>query len=304
MTKFIVSILALFTLVACADVQQTIIKKKEGIVAILSEKDGGGGVGTGFFIDENVIVTNNHVVEDTTKIEVAMETSSKTYPAEIVYKDKLSDVAVIRIKDWETFKKENKYILLTMTTKYDLLDEVYAVGHPWGLFWSISKGVVSRDLFQAPESKGSFLLQTDAHVYNGNSGGPLLNTDGQVIGINSMMIAREGGSYGLAIPTAIVKKVLADFKKYDEVRWPVIGITLEGNKVKEISEDKPAALSGIKVGDVIVSIKTKNGLVVTPDSETLIYALSVTDYEDPVLVNIERNGASITLSVQPTYKIG
>ena len=304
MSKILVVFLALFTLAACGDVQHTIIQKKEGIVAILGEKGKEAGVGTGFFIDENFIVTNNHVVEDTTKLEVAMENSKKTYPAEVVYKDKMSDVAVVRIKDWETFKKENKYILLTMTTKYELLDEVYAVGHPWGLFWSISKGVVSRDLMQAPDTRGSFLLQTDAHVYNGNSGGPLLNTKGEVIGINSMMIAREGGSYGLAIPTSIVKKVLSDLEKYKEVRWPLIGVTLEGNTIKEISEDKPAAKAGLKVGDVIVSVKTKKGLVITTDSETLIYALSVNDYEDQVLVNIDRNGELITVSVQPTYKIG
>ncbi len=301
MTKFIVSILALFTLVACADVQTTIVGKKQGVVAVLSEKGTDGGLGTGFFVDENYIITNHHVIEDASKIEVAMETSTKTYAAELLYSDKTADIAAIRLKDWETFKKENKFIILKMTTRYDLLDEVYAIGHPWGLFWSISKGVVSRDLMQKPETP-NFFLQTDADIYNGNSGGPLLNIKGEVIGVNSNMISKEGGSYGLSIPVTIVKKVLSDLEKYKEVRWPVIGISLEGNKIKEVSSDKPAAIAGLQVGDVIVSVKTKHGLSLTPDSESLIYALSITDYEERVLVNVERNGELITISVQPTFK--
>jgi len=299
----LVTFLALFTVVACADVQTTIVEKKKGIVAVVTNKDGGGGLGTGFFIGENFILTNHHVIENATKIEIALEHSNKTYEAELIYSDKASDIAAIKVKDWETFEKENEYITLTMTTRYKLLDEVYAIGHPWGLYWSISKGVVSRDLLKKP-NEVNFFMQTDAHVFNGNSGGPLLNTQGQVIGVNSNMIVNEGGSYGLAIPVTIVEKVLSDLEKYKEVRWPVIGVTLETNSIKEVAKDSPAEKAKLQVGDVIVSIKTKHGMTFTDDSEILIYALSITDYEDRVLVNIERNGELITLSVQPSYKTG
>jgi S1-C subfamily serine protease len=306
MTQFktiLVTFLALFTLVACSNVQTTIVEKKKGIVAVVTNKDGSSGLGTGFFIDENFILTNHHVIENVTKIEIALENSNKTYEAELIYSDKASDIAAIRVKDLETFKKENEYITLSMTTHYRLLDEVYAIGHPWSLYWTISKGVVSRDLFKKPNEL-NFFLQTDANIFNGNSGGPLLNTNGQVIGINSNMIVNEGGSYGLAIPITIVEKVLADFQKYKEVRWPIIGVTLDINSIKQIAKDSPAEKAGLQVGDVIVSVKTKHGMTITEDGETLMYALSITDYEDIVLVNIERNGDLITLSVQPTYKNG
>jgi S1-C subfamily serine protease len=299
----LVTFLALFTVVACTNVQSTIVEKKQGIVAVVTNKDGGGGLGTGFFIDENFILTNHHVIENATKIEIALENSNKTYEAELIYSDKASDIAAIKVKDLETFKKENKYITLHMTTHYKLLDEVYAIGHPWGLYWSISKGVVSRDLLKKP-NEVNFFMQTDAHVFNGNSGGPLLNTNGNVIGINSNMIVNEGGSYGLAIPITIVEKVLADLEKYKEVRWPVIGVTLDINSIKEIAKDSPAEKASLQVGDVIVSIKTKHGTTFTDDSETLVYALSITNYEERVLVNVERNGELITLSVQPSYKTG
>jgi len=299
----LVTFLALFTVVACTDAQTTITEKKKGIVAVVTEKNGGSGLGTGFFVDENYILTNHHVIENSTKIEIAMEQGNKTYEVEVIYSDKASDIAALKIKDWESFKKENQYIILQTTTRYKILDEVYAIGHPWGLYWTISKGIVSRDLLKKP-NEVNFFLQTDADIYNGNSGGPLLNEKGLVIGINSNMIVNEGGSYGLSIPIEIVNKVIADLENYKEVRWPIIGLTLEHNTVKEVSADSPAYKSGIKTGDVIVSIKTKHGMTITKNSESLIYALSITDYKDKALLNVERNGELMTLSVQPSYKNG
>lgn len=306
--KVLVLSLGALILTACASVQSTISHSKDGVVAILVETQpdssgkSGGGLGTGFFINENFILTNNHVVENASKIEIGIESSEDTYPAEVIYADKASDVAAIRIKDWEKFKKENKYITLPLTTRYDLLEDVYAIGHPWGLFWSVSKGIISRDILQKPNSN-NFFIQTDAHVYNGNSGGPLLDSDGHVIGINSNMIANEGGSYGLAIPIALVEKVMSDMEKYKEVRWAIIGVTLEkGNVIKEIDSSKPAAQSGLQVGDKIVSIKIKDGLFPVATSSALIYRLSTTDYEDEVTLNIIRDGENLTMKVKPTYK--
>lgn len=298
-----------FVLVACSDVQSTIKDSKNGVVAVLSEKkndkgEQGDGLGTGFFVAENYILTNHHVIEGATKIEIAVEDNEKTYPVEVIYSDKAADVAAIKIIDWENFKKENNYKILTMTKDYSLLEDVYAIGHPWGLFWTVSKGIISRDLLQKPNSQ-NFFIQTDADIYNGNSGGPLLDSKGRVIGINSNMIANEGGSYGLAIPTIIVEKVLADLEKYKEVRWAIIGVNLEtGNIIKELSPDKPAQKAGLKIGDKIISIKTKDGLFKTETRSDLIYRLSTGDYQNPVVINILRDEIPLSITVNPDYKIG
>jgi len=307
--KVIVLSLSALIITACATVQSTINHAKDGVVAVLVETNAdtagkqGGAVGTGFFIKENFILTNNHVIESATKIEIAVESNETTYTAEVIYADKASDVAAIKIKDWEKFKKENKYDILPLTTSYDLLEDVYAIGHPWGLFWSVSKGIISKDLLQKPGSN-NFFIQTDAHVYNGNSGGPLVDSSGHVIGINSNMIANEGGSYGLAIPTILVEKVMSDMEKYKEVRWAVIGVSLEnGNVIKEIDPTKPAAQSELKEGDKIVSIKIKDGLFPVSTISDLIFRLSTIDYEEPVTLNVIRDGISLSINVNPTYKI-
>lgn len=303
----IASLLVVFIVTACADTQSIIKDQKRGIVAVLAEKktdlnSQAGGLGTGFFVAENIILTNHHVIEGATKIEIATEGNEKTYAAELIHSDKASDVAAIKIVDIETFKKENNYKILMMTRDYELLDEVYAIGHPWGLFWSASKGIISRDLLQKPDSM-NFFIQTDADIYNGNSGGPLLDSKGRVIGINSNMIVNEGGSYGLSIPTIIVEKVLHDLEKYKEVRWAIIGVSLEvGNVIKEIDASKPAAQAGLQVGDKIISIKTKDGLFAVETRSDLIFRLSTIDYEDEVIVNIVRDEMNIPVKVKPAYK--
>lgn len=305
----VLSVITAVVLTACASVQSTINQSKNGVVAIATETAAdssgktGTALGTGFFVKDNFILTNNHVVENATKIEIGIENSEETYAAEIIYADKASDVAAIKIKDWEKFKKDNKYDILPMTTQYELLEDVYAIGHPWGLFWSVSKGIISKDLLQKPGSN-NFFIQTDAHVYNGNSGGPLLDSNGNVIGINSNMIANEGGSYGLAIPIILVEKVISDLEKYKEVRWAIIGVTLEkGNVIKDIDPQKPAGQAGLQPGDKIISLKNKNGIFATPTSTNLIFILSTMDYEDEVTLNVIRDNAHLEIKVKPTYKI-
>lgn len=305
----VLSVITAVVLTACASVQTTINHSKDGVVAILVETaadssgKAGSALGTGFFVKDNFILTNNHVVENATKIEIGIESSEETYTAEVIYTDKASDVAAIKIKDWDKFKKDNKYDILPMTTQYELLEEVYAIGHPWGLFWSVSKGIISKDLLQKPGSN-NFFIQTDAHVYNGNSGGPLLDSDGNVIGINSNMIANEGGSYGLSIPTILVEKVISDLEKYKEVRWAIIGVTLEkGNVIKEVDPNKPAAQAGFKPGDKIISLKTSEGLFPVATSTNLIFRLSTIDYDQEVILNIVRDSEHLSIKVKPTYKI-
>lgn len=296
--KALIAVAISFVIVGCSDVKEIILSKKDAVVLIVNNDK--NGIGTGFFIDENLIITNYHVVEGGKGLEIKTETGNKFYPVEIIKSDQFADIATLKIKDWEDFVKNNKYSILKFNKNYNQLDEVYVIGHPWGLSWSMSKGVISAKSRLSPAPK--FLLQTDAKVYQGNSGGPMLNTDGEVIAINSNMLSNEGGSYGLAIPYVIVEKVLKDLEKYDEVRWPVIGITLDSNIVKEVAESSPALKSGVKADDKIVAIKTKKGEFEVNSAEELITRMAVNDYEDTVILYIVRNGEDITIEVKPDYK--
>lgn len=301
------------TLTACTKNEDYLIaSKKTAVIAILSEnkdKPSEGGVGTGFLVNDNYIITNFHVVgTETNTLKIAMEGNDEMYDAELVAGDKDSDVAVIKLKDWDKFKKENPQMtyLKFADSMPNATDTAWAIGHPWGLFWSISKGIISVDARKSPTPLPMWWIQTDAHVFQGNSGGPLLNTDGDVIGMNSVMIAKEGGSYGFAIPFPLIKKVISDLEKYKEVRWPSLGIaiTTPGVTIKEMTEDSAAKSFGLKVGDQIISVKTAEiDEVPVTQAFDLISLLSTLDYETPVQLTIKRGEETIKLNIVPKFKL-
>jgi S1-C subfamily serine protease len=313
MKNFLAFVLVLVTLTACVKNEDNLIEsKKTAVVAILAEnkdKPSESGVGTGFFIKDNYIVTNYHVVGDGNyNLKVGMENNDELYEAEIVLGDKDSDVAVIKLKDWEKFKKENPQLTyLKFADKMpDATDTAWAIGHPWGLFYSISKGIISVEGRKSPNPIPTWWIQSDAHIFQGNSGGPLLNEDGDVLGINSVMIAREGGSYGFAIPFPLIKKVINDLEKYKEVRWANLGISVEtpGVTIKEVSNNSAANEAGLKPGDRIVSIKTEE-IHLTPINQMfdLISFLSVLDYQTKIQIFVERGNELITLNLTPKFKL-
>lgn len=301
------------TLTACAkNEDQLIASKKTAVVAILAEnKDNPNesGVGSGFFIADNYIVTNHHVVGDGNyNLKVGMENNDATYEAEIIFGDKDSDVAVIKLKDWEKFKKENPQLsYLKFATKMPTAtDTAWAIGHPWGLFYSISKGIISLEARKSPNPIPTWWIQSDADIFQGNSGGPLLNEDGEVLGINSVMIAREGGSYGFAIPFPLVKKIISDLEKYKEVRWANLGISAEtpGVTIKELVDNGAAKDAGFKVGDKLLSIRTEETHTVTINQMfDLISFLSILDYQTKVQIVVKRGEEEITLGVTPKFKL-
>lgn len=312
MKHFFTFFLLLVTLTACNENDYTIASKKAAVV-IIFEKDktdpNAGGVGTGFFVKENYIITNFHVAgEKNYNLEIAMENGNKTYEAELVYGDKDTDVAVIKLKNWEEFKKDNPQLTyLNLSTKNpQATDTVWAIGHPWGLFYSISKGIVSIEGRKSPSPFPMWWIQTDAKVYNGNSGGPLLNEDGDVIGMNSIMVAKEGGSYGFAIPSPMITKVINDLEKYKEVRWLTLGISIEGPgvKIKELSSDSSAKTAGIEVGDQIISVRAKDSSIVNVNSAfDLISYLSTLDYANELELIVKRNDKLVELVVAPKFKL-
>lgn len=309
MKTIIASIIMTLLLVACGDadgVNHAVLDQKDGIVLIAAEKnvngEKAGGIGTGFFIGENTILTNNHVVSDSTTVKVALEHSSDMYDAEVVKSDPVADIAIIEIKDFDKFKKENHYRVLKLADPYDLQvsEEVYAVGHPWGLAWSVSKGILSaidRKMTEAPK----VLLQVDAHVYQGNSGGPLLNSHGDVIGINSLMLAQTGGSYGFALPVSMIERVMRDWVEYGEVRWSFLGIKINEDKIKEVVPGSAADRAGIKAEDSIVEFTTSEGTY-DPKTKNLSVAMAHHDSGKPVSIKIKRGEELLDITVEPDWK--
>ncbi len=234
------------------------------------------GSGSGVIISaDGYIVTNNHVVADADELTVTLN-DNKEYSARIIGTDKTTDLALIKI-DGKNFPA------ITIANSEDIKvgEWVLAVGNPFNLTNTVTAGIVSakgRSLYQ--NGVESF-IQTDAAINPGNSGGALVNTRGELIGINAMLYSQTGSfsGYGFAIPTSIMNKVVDDLKKYGTVQRALIGIqgqdvknyvdaqkdkgndidlgTMEGIYVAKITEESAAEEAGLKEGDVITAIDGK-----------------------------------------------
>ena len=221
------------------------------------------------------IVTNNHVVADADELTVTLN-DNKEYSARIIGTDKTTDLALIKID-----AKNLPAITIANSEDIKVGEWVLAVGNPFNLTNTVTAGIVSakgRSLYQ--NGVESF-IQTDAAINQGNSGGALVNTRGELIGINAMLYSQTGSfsGYGFAIPTSIMNKVVDDLKKYGTVQRAVIGIqgqdvknyvdaqkdqdkdvdlgTMEGIYVAKVLEESSAEDAGLKVGDVITAIDGK-----------------------------------------------
>jgi S1-C subfamily serine protease len=182
------------------------------------------GQGSGFIIDkEGHILTNYHVIEGARQVEVTLH-NKKKYPAEIVGRDRLHDLAVIQIK-------APNVVPATLGDSKGLVvgQKVYAIGNPFGLSGTMTRGIIS-SLRPIRNPEGAFIdeaIQTDAAINPGNSGGPLLNSRGEVIGINSMIAtggSNQSAGIGFAIPINTAKAAINDLVTYGRVRRPSLGI--------------------------------------------------------------------------------
>lgn len=288
---------------------------KPGTVLVANQIDASnGGTGTGFIVGDNQIITNHHVIDGNGKIFIYSSKSGRKYDAEVVYKDPIADLAVVRLRDWELFKKNEMPVNLSFGDS-DMMkqgDKVIVVGHPWGLTWTVSEGILSAKHRRAgPNPK--FMNQIDANLFQGNSGGPIFNEDGEVICVSNMMLAMEGGSYGFCIPSDLVKKVVHDFNVLGEVRWRVINVssslTDDGSSVivSSLEPDGAAAKAGINEGDIILEIYTTGnhpkGIKIARPDDLITELASMNGDDEKVKLLIMRNGEKMLINVNTNYRL-
>jgi len=268
-------------------------------------------MGSGVIVTaDGYIVTNNHVVQDAVNVTVTLN-DKRVYKATVVGTDPSTDLAVIHIDE-----KDLPYLVLGNSDDVKIGEWVLAVGNPFNLTSTVTAGIVSakaRDI-NILGSKGAVesFIQTDAAINPGNSGGALVNTRGELIGINAAIASGTGyyTGYSFAIPVNIVRKVAEDFMKYGKIQRAFLGIayheiddqfakenglsSLSGVYIQEVVPGGAAEKAGIKTGDVITGIQNKP---VNGKSE-LMETVSQLSPGDVVNVTLLRDGKQIDLTVK------
>ena len=260
------------------------------------------GMGTGFFINRIHVVTNYHVIKnfDTLKIYAYNHPFAITDVKVIGYDEEI-DIAVIEI-----IEDIDHNFLEWADTEPLIGDDVYALGHGISQIWSLTKGILSYDYRPNPASSFVHYIQTDAVINAGNSGGPLMNNDGEVIGVATLLISpdRNYVGYGYVIPTPLVKRVVSQILATGQHVKPSIGILMgiiddrelynklkaEGFdhylEIKEVIVDSPAYRFGLLAGDIIVSIDNKD-IQVVPHVIELLWERNP---GDQIRFEVYRNG--------------
>lgn len=264
-------------------------------------------VGSGFIIDSSgLIVTNYHVVENAFVITVTLSDGTRLNGKQMAA-SRLADIALVKI--------ETNHPLTAAkwgdSDKLGVGDQVFAIGNPFGIGLSVSAGIVSglnRDIQNSPYDD---LIQTDATINHGNSGGPLFNMDGLVVGVNSAIISPTPGSSGLgfAIPSRSAHFVVDRLVKYGWVRPAWIGVKLQqvtdnmaaaiglsqasGSIIAWVRPDAPSAKAGLQIGDVIIRINN----IEPSDERALLRTIAETNVGDAVTLSLLRDGKRMDTAV-------
>lgn len=269
-------------------------------------------LGSGFIISsDGYVVTNNHVVspgaQGATIDSITVILPDRTeYPAKLVGKDANSDLAVLKIEGRKPFP----FVKFGDSTRARVGDWVIAIGNPFGIGSTVTAGIISA-LHRSTGGGSDRFIQTDASINQGNSGGPMFDMNGDVIGINSQILSPSGGNIGIgfAIPAEVAGPVIETLKKGESVKRGYIGVQISplsddmadslglpknrGEFVQGVEPGKAADQGGIKAGDVIVKV---NGKDVTPD-ETLSFIVANLPIGTRVPIEIIRQGKRQTVTV-------
>ena len=276
-----------------------------------------GSLGSGFIISpDGYIVTNNHLIAGenggTVDTVTVIMTDRKEYTARIVGRDQASDLALLKIQGTNL-----PFVQWGDSTRARVGDWVIAIGNPYGLGGTVTAGIVSA-LHRGITGNGAYdrYIQTDASINMGNSGGPMFDLNGNVIGINSALISPTGASVGigLAIPAELAQPVIETLRKGQRPSRGYLGVGLQpldeniaaslglpkdqGEIVRSVQPNDPAAKAGVQQGDVIVRV---GGMLVTPD-QTVSYLIANTQVGSRVPLEIVRDGRHITLTVVPAQR--
>ena len=262
-------------------------------------------LGSGVIVSrDGVIVTNNHVVEGMTEIKVVLS-DRREFSARVLQTDSQSDLAVLRIDAGEPLP----FLEFANSDAAEVGDIVLAIGNPFGVGQTVTSGIISAlARTEVSINDFSFFIQTDAAINPGNSGGALIDVDGRVLGINSAIYSRSGGSNGIgfAIPARLVQQVIATATKGVALHRPWVGATTEtvtadlakalkldrpiGAIVGDVYPNGPLARAGIQQGDVVVSI----GGQPVFDAETLRYRVGVQNPGDRAAIEYYRDGQKMS----------
>ena len=264
-------------------------------------------LGSGFIIDGNgYIITNNHVVDKAESISITLSDNTKT-EARVIGKDPKTDLALIKIET----KRPLNAVKFGDSDKIRVGDWVLAIGNPFGLGSSVTAGIVSaksRDIESGPYDS---FIQTDASINQGNSGGPMFNLQGEVIGISSAIFSTTGASQGVgfAIPANLAGWVISQLKEHGEVKRGWIGIKIQPNTpeiadslgisanqgvvVSGVTEQGPAQKAGLQAGDIVLSFNRQP----IDNTKNLSRLIAETKIGTPAPIEIWRSGQKQTLTV-------
>ena len=277
-------------------------------------------LGSGFIIDsKGIVVTNNHVIKGAEDILVRVN-GDKEYKAKIIGADPLSDIAVLQMETKDKFIP----VKFGNSDKSRIGDWVIAIGNPFGLGGTVTSGIISARNRSIGLSRYEDYIQTDASINQGNSGGPLFNMDGDVIGINTAILGQSGSiGIGFAIPSNSAKKVIDQLIEFGETKRGWLGVRIQyvtkeiaevekldrarGALVASVAENSPSDKAGILSGDIILEF---NGELINEMSE-LPLIVAQTDVGKTVNVKIWRNKKEITkiiklgrLETSEDFKVG
>ena len=265
-------------------------------------------LGSGFIIDPSgIVVTNNHVIKGADEITVTLQDNT-TLKAKVIGHDDRTDIAVLQVKS----DKPLPYLPFGDSTRSRVGDWVLAIGNPFGLGGTVTAGIVSargRDIQQGPYDD---FIQTDAAINRGNSGGPLFNMTGEVIGINTAIFSPSGGSIGLgfSIPSNLAKTVVAQLRNFGHARRGWLGVKIQqvtpdiaeslglkdasGALVAGVEDNGPAAQAKLRSGDIILNFNGQD----IHEMKSLPRTVAETEINKQVPLTVWRDGKQVMLQVK------